>query len=361
MLERVRAGEDVPIKTHHSGDKDWRPLRLTEVKPKMADALSAFFARRSLPEMRFAGRAVRLQTARPLEAAEIAAPWCATIRIDGTAAELVLPHSLVDLVCRYADPAVAATALRLDHAALVMEFALRDALQDIEAALGWTIAFKSVAKGSGQRDGGREAFVPVALQLQSAGTFWCQLRLEPHHLLALSRHLDRISKPVPHHMDIPVPVHLRWAFVELTLAELHRLSPGDIILADQSCKQPGTAVAVFGEHLIAPVELLRTGYRFGGKPRLARGSGWEWMLDRTSRDAGGMGEGTASEVPVRLFFELGRLEVDRTEVAELKSGAMMALARPLEDGLDIVAGGVRIGRGQVTQVGDAVGIRVTRI
>ena len=361
MLERVRAGDEVSGEPHPGRERGWQPLRLIEITPQFAEAISAFRARRSLPDMQLAGRSLRIATAWAPDIPEIATPWCATIRIDGTVAELILPHALLDMIYRHVDPSVAATALRLDHAALVLEFALRDALQAIEAALGWTIAFKSVAKGSGQRENARDAFVPVVLQVQGAGTVCCQLRLEPPRLLALSRYLDRISRPVPDPIDVPVPVHLRWASVELTLAELRRLSPGDIVLADQSCRQPGTAVAVFGEHLVAPVELLRTGYRFGAKPRLARGTPWEWTLDRGGRAAGRGVEGAAGDVPVRVFFELGQLELSRSEVPRISPGAMMALARPLEEGLDIIVGGARIGRGQVTTIGDATGIRVTRI
>jgi hypothetical protein len=36
-------------------------------------------------------------------------------------------------------------------------------------------------------------------------------------------------------------------------------------------------------------------------------------------------------------------------------------ARPLEEGVEIVVEGARIGLGQITTVGDAVGIRVTRL
>ena len=361
MLERVRAGIDMAAEQHHGGELRWQRLRLPEMTPQAAEAQSAFRARRLLPEMQLAGRAARIGAAWGSHTPDIAAPWCATMRVDRTAAELVLPHALLDLIFRHADPTVAATALRLDHAALVLEYALSDALTALEAALGWSISLTSVAKGSGQRENLGEAFVPIALQLQGAGTFWCQLRLEPPYLLALSNYLDRISSVAEHHIDVPLPVHLRWAMAELTLAELRGLAPGDIILADYSCGQLGTALAVFGEHLVAPVELLLKGYRFGAKPRPAVGSGWEWALDRALLHASDAGDGTAGDVPIRLFFELGQLEADRSAVAQLQGGALMALARPVDEGVDIVANGTRIGRGRITKIGDAVAVRVTRL
>ena len=361
MLERVRSGIDVLTERNHGGESRWQPVKLPMLSPQFAEALSAFAARRSPDEMQLAGRSLRIATAWTGEVPEIASPWCVTARIDRTIAELVLPHALLDLICRHADPSISVTSLRLDHAALFLEFALSDALEKIEAALGWTISLTSAGKGSGQLGNARDAFVPVALQLQGAGKFWCRLRLEPSYLLALSRYLDGISGVPGQHVDVPLPVHLRWAVAGLSLAELRSLTPGDIILADYSCRQPGTAVAVFGEHLVAPIELLRTGYRFGGKPRLAQGTGLEWTLDRDTLNSEGKREGTISDLPIRLFFELGQLAVDRSVVTQLRPGAMMALARPLEEGVDIVVDGACIGRGQITAVGDAVGIRVTRI
>jgi type III secretion protein Q len=361
MLERVRAGIDVTGEPHPEGEARWRPLRLVEIAPQVGGALSAFRARRSLPAMRLAGRRLLLETAWAPQAPEIAAPWCATMRVDRTVAELVMPHALLDLICRHADASVAATSLRLDHAALVLEFALSEALQEIEAALGCSISLTSVAKGSGQLDSGPDAFALVALQLQGAGNFWCRLRLEPPYLLALSRYLDRISTVSEHHIDLPLPVRLRWAMVELSLTELRGLAPGDIVLADRSCRQPGTAIAVFGEHLIAPVELLRNGYRLSGKPSLAQGSGWEWTLDRGSPDAAGTTDGHVGDVPVRLFFEVGQFELGSGVMTQLNPGTILPLARPLEDGVDLIVDGARIGRGQITTVGDAVGIRVTRL
>jgi type III secretion protein Q len=361
MLERVKAGVDVLAEREPGGVSRWQPLKPRQIEPQFAEALSAFRARRSQANMQLAGRALLIETAWTADAPEIASPWCVTMRIDRTNAELVLPQTLLDLICRHVDPSVAATALRLDHAALLLEFALSGALEAIEAALGCAISLTSAGKGSGQLNNARDAFVPVALQLQGAGTFRCQLRLEPPYLLALAHYLDRISGTAEHRIDMPVPVHLRWAMTELSLAELRGLAPGDIILVDYSCRQPGTAIAVFGDHLLAPVELLRTGYRFSGQPRLAQRSGWEWAIDRDLVNAEGKHEGSIGDVPVRLFFELGQLVIDRGALSHLKPGEVMGLARPLEEGIDIVVDGARIGHGQITTIGDAVGIRVTRI
>jgi type III secretion protein Q len=76
---------------------------------------------------------------------------------------------------------------------------------------------------------------------------------------------------------------------------------------------------------------------------------------RVSRDT------DLDDLPVKLVFELGRLELSLGEIRQLVPGALLPLARPLEESLDIVANGRRIGRGALVQLGDSLGVRITRL
>ena len=67
------------------------------------------------------------------------------------------------------------------------------------------------------------------------------------------------------------------------------------------------------------------------------------------------------DLTVRLVFEVGRLELSLGEIRRLAPGAVLPLMRPLDDALDIVANGRRIGSGTIVRIGDAVGVRVTRL
>jgi type III secretion protein Q len=64
---------------------------------------------------------------------------------------------------------------------------------------------------------------------------------------------------------------------------------------------------------------------------------------------------------VKLLFELGRMELSLAEIRQLAPGALVPLQRPLEDSVDILANGRRIGRGNLVQIGDSLGIRITRL
>lgn len=68
-----------------------------------------------------------------------------------------------------------------------------------------------------------------------------------------------------------------------------------------------------------------------------------------------------ASVKVRVAFELGRNELSVEELSRLAPGMVMSLARPLEEAVDIVVNGKRVGVGTLVQVGDSIGVRVVRL
>jgi type III secretion protein Q len=68
-----------------------------------------------------------------------------------------------------------------------------------------------------------------------------------------------------------------------------------------------------------------------------------------------------ASVKVRVVFELGRMELSVGEVSQLAPGMVVSLTRPVEEALDIVVNGKRIGVGTLVQVGDSIGVRVVRL
>ena len=343
----------------HSPAGDWQPLDLETIAPERVAALNGVYHHLSAARIRLA-RTIevtpRWRTGEPA----IAEAWTLAIGIDEGRGELILPEKLLARLLAEIDPALQFSALPEGLRALLVEYGLRAGLEAIEAALGWRLTIRSASPGSRPLAGSADALsVSFVTEIAGGGQFWCALRLDPERLMRLSGYLRTLAEKAHASLDMPLPVRLRWALSELTLAELRGLKPGDIVLVDASCPQPGLAVAVIGEHLVAPVELSRAGYRFGSAPRQAHVSNFGWSLDR--RRLGEGGEGALGSVPLRVFFEYGSTEVSRSMAAELRGGSVLGLARPLEEGLDIVAGGLRIGRGEPITIGNAVGVRVTRI
>lgn len=131
-------------------------------------------------------------------------------------------------------------------------------------------------------------------------------------------------------------------------------------------------VAPFARRLIdAPIRLgiraldglltCARGQRVGifGEP----GSLWEWSMENRGlgSQADILQKTDLDDIPVKLLFELGRVELSLAEIRQLAPGALIPVQRPLEEGVDILANGRRIGRGNLVQIGASLGIRITRL
>jgi type III secretion protein Q len=67
------------------------------------------------------------------------------------------------------------------------------------------------------------------------------------------------------------------------------------------------------------------------------------------------------DLPVRLVFEAGRVELSLGELQRLAPGALVPLGRPPGEPLDIMANGRRLGRGALVQIGDSLGVRIVSL
>jgi len=360
MLDNVVAAKPGQGAPHHAGGGGVQRLQLEAVDPQTVAAFNEIYETRRVV-LPLGGRRLSLTPRWATEEPGIAEPWTIAIGVDEGAAELILSHKLLAAALGDLDTALRLPDISADLLPLLVEYALRDAFEALEGALGSRLSVRSASPG--QRHAGRSEQVALLFQteLQDAGSAWSVLRIHPDHLHELASYLAHIGDRTPPRIDLPLPVRLRWASVELTLAQIRSLQPGDIVLADASCRQAGLAVAVIGEWLVVPVEVLRSGYRLSGEPQRAAGAGFEWSLDGQGRPMGLTGDSRLADVPMRVLFEFGGFDLDRSAIAQLRPGSVLPLARPLEEGLDIVVGGSRVGRGEIVTIGGAVGLRVTRI
>jgi type III secretion protein Q len=67
------------------------------------------------------------------------------------------------------------------------------------------------------------------------------------------------------------------------------------------------------------------------------------------------------QMPVQVVFQAGRLEMSLAEVDGLAPGMVLPLDRGVEETVDIVVNGKRIGRGGLVMVGETLAVRVTRL
>ncbi|MBV9559151.1 MAG: type III secretion system cytoplasmic ring protein SctQ [Bradyrhizobium sp.] len=337
-------------------------LELPTISPAHLHAINAFYRRRRTLTISVAGRSIAIAAQWPANETDARADVPLTINVDDEPVELMLPRPLLEFLIGTADGALSLERLRPDHAGLVIEFVLADALGAIERVTGWKLEVRSVGAPASSRHDATRAALSAAIVADGLGRWPCELRLPPRLAVKLAHHLDLaagLEEPLP---TLPVALCLRVAAVTLTAAELHGLSAGDVVLLDAHCPG-GSAVAVFGEHWLAPVALDDAGARLTAAPIPGRGSQWEWIMEK-QRDAakGAAPEATDLDaLPVQVVIELGRLELELAEVRRLAPGAILPLTRPLDEPLDIIANGRRIGRGTLVRIGDSTGIRITRL
>jgi type III secretion protein Q len=343
---------------------------LPAIPPAQVDPLNAFYKRRPARAFSVAGRAVTITALWPSPLQDASRRCRLDITVDDAPGAVILSSRVIETVIHALDPNQRFDRLDPSHLALLFELALGDELSMLEASLGARLAITSVHAADDDRQN-RATALAFAIAVDGLGTLDGELLLQPAQAIMFSQFLDRsanpasrgsksIDPPLPEEDRVPVAVGVRVAAATFAIGDIARLSPGDVVIADQQAK---TAVAVIAEHLVAPVELTTAGARIAAPPTRARGSAWEWSMENggNSPQPDVAQKTNFDDIPVKLLFELGRIELSLAEIRQLAPGAIVPISRPLEDSVDILANGRRIGRGSLVQIGDSLGIRITRL
>jgi type III secretion protein Q len=162
--------------------------------------------------------------------------------------------------------------------------------------------------------------------------------------------------------NMPVSVAFRAGIMRMRLDALRALAPGDVLIPDEFSLSHGEVMVVAGGRLGAPARIEDRGMRLQATLRPIRSSHLE--LGQMHDDANSMPLDIANgldEVEVALSFELGRLNVELRELKSIGPGYLFTLGRDLAHAVDIVVNGRKIGQGEIVQVGETTGVRVTRL
>jgi type III secretion protein Q len=348
-------------------------FELPAISPAQVKSLNAFYRRRPALAFSVAGRAATMTASWPLASEDVSGRCRLDVTVDDACGAVILSRPLIEAVIAALDPNLELDRLRPPHIALLLELALGDALSMLEASLGLRLAITAVRADDDDRQNSA-ASLAVKITVEGLGTFCGELLLQPGHAIMFAHFLNRCAPPpnppplaeeerVEAAIELPVAVCVRAAAATFAVGEIATLSPGDVVMADDSRQQLRTAVAVIAEHLVAPVALTAAGAQIAARPTRAHGSLWEWSMenggDRSPVDV--LQKTDLDDIPVKLLFELGRVELSLAEIRQLAPGALIPMLRPLEDSVDILANGRRIGRGNLVQIGDSMGVRITRL
>jgi type III secretion system YscQ/HrcQ family protein len=359
MTLRASAGTSngaAPVPGAEIAQPPERRLFFPLVAPSHVPALNAVYRRRPPLAATIGGRQATIIAAwqppdrRPDVSHRVA------LRLDGEPGELWLSQALLDVLVASVDPALSLDRLGPEQAAIILEFALDSALAAVEMNLGCTLAIDSVSGKLEQPENVGQPALFFSLVVEGLVTAGCELRLPPDYALRLAEGLDRHAGISRSALDLPMPVCLRVAAASLTAGEIERLAPDDVVLVDARCQPGDSAIAVIGERLVAPVALAPEGHRLAARPIPGGNSPWAWSM---ASDAAPL-EGNNDNRPLHVMFEIGRFELSVSKVKQLAPNAPLPLGTLHDETVDIVVDGQRIGRGTLMQIGNRIGVHVTK-
>jgi type III secretion protein Q len=340
---------------------EWKPLVLDKISSQDLAALNAFY--RCRPAVRFDAGGIATAATADWRLDEAPA-WEAaiTIAFGDVEASLHLTRNL--LVGMLVRQNLVADLDRLDpaHAALLVEALAAQELSDFEYSLDRSVELKAIRFEPGPTaDAAR-----FRLTLHhDDGAPMGLLHFDDEDLaLDLARILDAAAQGLaPQAIDPLLSLRICRGAVRITLAELEDLVPGDVVVVDDTLGESMSAMVELGGGLAAPVEFAGSCVRLRDRLRRLEGSKWEWMMSSDQRRS--IGEQPenldVSDLPVTLVFEVGRATLSVEEVRKLGPGAAISLSDAAADGISIISGGKRIGQGELVQIGEGIGIRITRI
>ncbi|WP_448113673.1 type III secretion system cytoplasmic ring protein SctQ [Mesorhizobium amorphae] len=317
--------------------------------------MNAFYKNRRAIDITLAGRPAKISTAWPVVPADGQSSFTLRFKIGDHLAELCMPLTLAEQLLATVDKTARLENLLPQHAALLLETAVADELDRLEAKLQATIEFAIVEKPEPLPETPPFGFVlSVGDQVMT-----CALRLNDGALLSrLSRGLDEADRSVPKlPATLPLPVRLWCDVLASSLGEVRGLKPGDVVLLAEQA----TTVLVIGDRLIAPASTSASGTVVTAAPVVITGSKWEWMMGQDTGTANhALDDATLEDLPVALAFEVGRKAMPLGDVRKLSAGAIVQLDRAGQ-AVDIVANGKRVGQGEMVRIGESLGVRITRM
>lgn len=344
-----------------SEDSGCQPLEFPQIDPQSVNARNAFYRRRTIRTVPLGEHTLTIAPEWRKELPEIADAWTLKISIDQQPLELVITGPSVVLLFGELASSVDLEALAPEHCALLLEHALSDILASIEAHLGVSLTIQSARKTPDFRSSDHPNTFLLMAGFDGGPASWCLLRTDPQSVLRLTEGLDRISGAPSDPLDLPVPTHVRWAAVDLSLNELKSLMPGDIVLVDYNCSEHETAMAVIGDRLVAPVKAVPNGYQLLKQPVPHQESEATWCWSNLPAQTASLEDGGApDDIPLRLYAELAQLNLSYAKLRDLKPGTVIESEQPFSTNVDLVVGNSRIGQGEPTTIGNGLGVRIMR-
>jgi type III secretion protein Q len=249
--------------------------------------------------------------------------------------------------------------LSADVEAVLVEASLQPVLAELEPVLATSLAVMVLGRTANLR--GIEAALAVGIGGQERIPLL--LRLDAAARRRFDNWAFRFDRRRERPKDAVAAVSFRLGTCDLAIDRLAALRPGDGIVLDNADGARSGCVVVVGERLVQRAEPVAQGYRLSGPLLPIKRS----ILNPFSNEPA-MSQAQSPgdddhlrDVPVRVVFELGRIEVPLGEIETLAEGYVFETGRRADEAVDIVVGGKTVGRGDLVLVGETLAVRVLRL
>lgn len=316
-------------------------------------ALNRIFCRRSAVEIELAGERLALRPVADPPAIE--APLWLELELDGRLMWLALDPAFGDRLLASVLDGLDRAALDPALLAMLLELALAPLIERLEALSGRRLRFRRLAT-----EALPERLTVLGFALRPAAgavPFGARLHLSAETLDVVATLLER-SPLAPHPAaGLPMLLVCRVGSTVLSPGEIRSLRPGDFVLLVRTAVERGEVLLMLGPHSACRARLANETITIIEGPSRA-------MSEEAATEDGRVAVDEAPDldsVPVTLTFELGRLAVPLGELRTLGEGYSFDLGRDLRSPVDIVSGGKKIGTGELVQIDERVGVRITRL
>ena len=332
------------------------------------------------------------------------------LRLDGRPAVLRLPAGLFERILERVEPELLAADLDDEFLPLLLEASVSDALNVAESKFRGRIELRTIERNPKVEGDGHDILFEIAMDGDFAGR--ASLHLDETGASRLADVLganvlgesQRMRSP---YRNLKAELSFRGGVMWLDLGELRSLKTGDVLLPDEDPAQANGIAATLGERWLLNAEFQQAGLTLTKPLRPASQKDRDlWMMidtkttpdgydelpeHRDDRPNDGQADGdhangaenpgpsaepseqadlssahqeqdaSFDDVPIKLVFELGRLEINLGRLQELGAGHVFELDRPLGEAVEVLAGGRRIGQGEIVKIDNQVGVRMVRL
>lgn len=262
-----------------------------------------------------------------------------------------------------ADIPVRPDRLDAELAAMVVESVLADRIEALEERLGGDIALLNLDAPSNR---GSLASLDFELRMANMDAVYPgTLHASAPILSLIAREWLTQPRATPDVDGLKFTIACRVAFTDLTMSALRALAVGDAMLCDRIAV-PGGAAVVLSEAIHAKADFDAEGHltlseSFRSPELYALGDFLMTEDDDQERPVQAIAESDIDDLPVRLVFEVGRLDITLDELRSLGVGVPVPLDRPASSAVQVFANGRRIGAGEMVMIGEQIGVRITQL